>query len=234
MIEIKNVTKKYGNKAALDDVSFNVGDGEIFAFIGHNGAGKTTLIKAIVGIHDFDEGEILINGKSIKNNPIECKKEMAFVPDNPELYEQMKAIDFIDFICDMYEVDDETRQENINKYAKMFEIEKNLNDPISSFSHGMKQKIALIAALAHNPKVLIMDEPFVGLDPKAVFDVKEVMNEMIKEGKIIFFSTHILDVAEKLCSKVAIIKNGKLVKTGKMKDIKGDKSLEKVFLELEG
>lgn len=178
-------------------------------------------------------GDILINGKSIKKNPIECKAQMAFVPDNPELYENMKAIDFINFICDMYEVDQKTREENIKKYAKMFEIEDNLNDTIDSFSHGMKQKVALISALAHNPKVLIMDEPFVGLDPKAVFDVKEVMNEMIKEGKIIFFSTHILDVAEKLCSRVAIIKKGELIKVGKMDEIKGDKSLEKVFLELE-
>lgn len=233
MIEIKNVTKKYGEKVALDNVSFNVNDGTIFAFIGHNGAGKTTLIKAITGIHEFDDGEILINGISIKEDPVGCKSIMAFVPDNPELYEQMKAIDFIDFICDMYEVDYETRRNNIEKYARMFEIEDNLGDPISSFSHGMKQKVALIAALAHDPKILIMDEPFVGLDPKAVFDLKEVMNEMTKEGKIIFFSTHILDVAEKLCSEVAIIKNGKIVKTGRMKDIKGDKSLEKVFLELE-
>lgn len=178
-------------------------------------------------------GDILINGKSIKKSPIDCKAQMAFVPDNPELYENMKAIDFINFICDMYEVDQKTREENIKKYAKMFEIEDNLNDTIDSFSHGMKQKVALISALAHNPKVLIMDEPFVGLDPKAVFDVKEVMNEMIKEGKIIFFSTHILDVAEKLCSRVAIIKKGELIKVGKMDEIKGDKSLEKVFLELE-
>ena len=233
MIEIKNVTKKYGQKLALKDVTFNVDDGEIFAFIGHNGAGKTTLIKAIMGIHNFDEGDILINGKSIKDNPVLCKKEMAVVPDNPELYENMKAIDFIDFICDMYEVDQQTREKNIKKYAKMFEIENNLNDPINSFSHGMKQKIALISALAHDPKILIMDEPFVGLDPKAVFDMKEVMNEMIKEGKTVFFSTHILDVAEKLCQRVAIIKKGELVKVGSMKQIKGDKSLEKVFLELE-
>ena len=234
MIQIKNVTKKYGNKVALNNVSFDVNDGEIFAFIGHNGAGKTTLIKSIVGIHDFDEGDILINGNSIKKDQIKCKKEMAFVPDNPELYENMKAIDFINFICDMYEVDQETRTKNITKYAKMFEIENNLNDTIDSFSHGMKQKIALIAALAHDPKVLIMDEPFVGLDPKAVFDVKEVMNEMVKEGKTIFFSTHILDVAEKLCSRVAIIKKGEVLKVGTMSEIKGDKSLESVFLEVEG
>ena len=233
MIEIKNVTKKYGNKVALDDISFNVEDGEIFAFIGHNGAGKTTLIKSMVGIHDFDSGDTIINGKSIKNNDIDCKKEIAFVPDNPELYENMKAIRFINFICDMYEIDNDIRLTNIKKYAKIFEMEDYLNDEIGSFSHGMKQKIALIAALAHNPNVLIMDEPFVGLDPKAIFDMKKIMNEMVKDGKIVFFSTHILDVAEKLCSKVAIIKNGKLVKVGNMKDIKGDKSLEKVFLELE-
>jgi len=233
MIEIKNVTKKYGSNIALKDVSFTVNDGEIFAFIGHNGAGKTTLIKSIVGIHKFDEGDILINGKSIKLDPVSCKKEMAFVPDNPELYEQMKAIDFINFICDIYEVPQDIREKNIKKYAKLFEIENNLNDTIESFSHGMKQKIALISALAHDPKILIMDEPFVGLDPKAVFDVKEIMNEMIKEGKIVFFSTHILDVAEKLCSRVAIIKKGELVKVGNMNEIKGDESLEKVFLELE-
>ena len=234
MIEIKNVTKKYGNEIALKNVSFNVNDGEIFAFIGHNGAGKTTLIKSMVGIHEFDEGNILINGKSIKTEPIACKKEMAFVPDNPELYEQMKAIDFIDFICDVYEVSQDIREKNIKKYAKMFEIEDNLNNTIESFSHGMKQKIAIISALAHEPKILVMDEPFVGLDPKAVFDVKEIMNEMIKQGKTIFFSTHILDVAEKLCSRVAIIKKGEILKVGNMNEIKGDKSLEKVFLDLEG
>ena len=233
MIEIKNLTKKYEENIAVSNISFNVNDGEIFGFIGHNGAGKTTLIKSIVGIHEFDEGDIIINGKSIKTNPIECKKQMAYVPDNPELYENMKAIDFIDFVCDMYEVNTEERTKNINRYAKLFEIENNLNEPISSFSHGMKQKIALISALAHNPKILIMDEPFVGLDPKAVYDVKEVMNEMVKEGKIIFFSTHILDVAEKLCSRVAIIKKGELLKVGEMSEVKGDKSLENVFLELE-
>ena len=233
MIEIKNVMKKYGDKVALKNINFDVNDGDIFAFIGHNGAGKTTLIKAIVGIHDFDEGEILINGKSIKKDPIACKKEMAFIPDNPELYDNMTAAEFINFMCDMYEIDENTRKANIEKYAKMFEIEDNLNDLIGSFSHGMKQKVALIAALSHNPKVLIMDEPFVGLDPIAVHAVKQVMNEMVKEGKIIFYSTHILDVAEKLCSRVAIIKKGELVKVGSMDEIKGDSSLEKVFLELE-
>ena len=233
MIEIKNVTKKYGEKKALDNISFNVNDGDIFAFIGHNGAGKTTLIKAIVGIHDFDEGEILIDGKSIKDNPLECKKLMAFVPDNPETYEHMKAIDYINFICDMYDVDTLTREKNIKKYAELFDMQDKLNDTIDSYSHGMKQKIVLISALAHNPKILIMDEPFVGLDPKAVYDIKEILNEMVKDNKIIFYSTHILDVAEKLCSRVAIIKNGKLVKSGSMKEIKGDKSLENVFMELE-
>ena len=234
MIEIKNVTKKYGNNIAVNDVSFKVGDGEIFAFIGHNGAGKTTLIKCITGIQEFDSGDILINGKSIKKDSVECKKEMAFVPDNPELYEQMKAIDYINFICDMYEVNDEDRQKSIKKYAELFEIEDKLNDTLESYSHGMKQKIALISALVHNPKVLIMDEPFVGLDPKAVFDVKKIMKDLTKEGTTIFFSTHILEVAEKLCSRVAIIKKGELVKVGNMQEIKGDKSLEKVFLELEG
>ena len=233
MIEIKKVTKKYGNKLALDNVSFEVNDGDIFAFIGHNGAGKTTLIKSIVGIHDFDEGDILIDGMSIKENPVECKKLMAFVPDNPETYEHMKAIDYINFICDMYDVDTETREKNIKKYAKLFEMEDKLGDTIDSYSHGMKQKVVLISALAHDPKILIMDEPFVGLDPKAVFDIKEILNEMVKEKKIVFYSTHILDVAEKLCKRVAIIKNGKLIKSGSMKEIKGDKSLEKVFLELE-
>ncbi len=233
MIEIKNVTKKYGDKVAVDDVSFKVNDGDIFAFIGHNGAGKTTLIKAIVGIHEIDQGDILINGISIKDDPVACKKLMAFVPDNPETYEHMKAIDYINFICDMYEVPQNIREDNIRKYAKMFEIEENLNDTIDSFSHWPKQKVAWISALAHNPKILIMDVPFVGRDPKSVFDVKEIMNEMIKEGKTIFFSTHILDVAEKLCDRVAIIKDGKIIKVGSMDEIKGDESLEQVFLELE-
>ena len=234
MIEIKNVTKIYnGEKKAVDNISFIVNNGEIFAFIGHNGAGKTTTIKSIVGILNFEAGDILINGKSIKKSPIECKKQIAYVPDNPDLYENMKAIDFINFICDMYEISKEVREENINKYAKMFEMQEKLDDYISSFSHGMKQKIALIAALVHNPEVLIMDEPFVGLDPKAVFNIKEVMKEMCRQGKTIFFSTHILEVAEKLCDRVAIIKQGKIVKTGNMKDIKGDESLEQVFLELD-
>lgn len=233
MLKIKNLTKKYGDKKAVDNISFDVNEGEVFAFIGHNGAGKTTTIKAITGILDFEDGDILIDGKSIKNDSLECKKIMAYVPDNPDLYENMRAIDFINFVCDMYDVNGDIRRDRINKYAKMFELEKNLNDEISSFSHGMKQKVALISALSHDPKILIMDEPFVGLDPKAVFDMKELMKEMCKEGKIIFFSTHILDVAEKLCDRVAIIKQGKIVKVGTMKEVKGDKSLESVFLELD-
>lgn len=233
MIEIKNVSKTYdGKKLALDKVSFTVNDGEIFAFIGHNGAGKTTLIKSIVGILEFNEGDILINGKSIKKDPIACKKEIAYIPDNPDLYENMKAIDFINFICDMYEVNKEERNKNIKKYADILELSDNLGDEISSFSHGMKQKVALIAALSHDPKILIMDEPFVGLDPKAVYDMKNIMKSMVKENKTIFYSTHILDVAEKICDRVAIIKSGKIVKVGKMSEIKGDESLEQVFLEL--
>lgn len=233
MIEIKNVSKTYNSKKkVLKNISFKIEGGEIFAFIGHNGAGKTTMIKCIMGILDFEEGDILVDNKSIKEEPLECKRIMAYVADNPDLYENMKAIDFINFICDMYEVSEDIRRENTLKYAKIFEIEDKLNDDISSFSHGMKQKVALIAALAHNPKVLIMDEPFVGLDPKAVYDMKEIMRDMAKDGKTIFFSTHILDVAEKLCDRVAIIKDGTIVKVGKMKDIKGDESLEQVFLEL--
>ena len=230
MISIRNVSKSYDGKVTvLDNVSFDIKDGEIFAFIGHNGAGKTTMIKSIIGILDFDSGDIIINNYSIKSDPIKCKKEMAYVPDNPDLYENMRAIDFINFVCDMYDV---SNRDDIIKYAKIFEIDDKLYNDISSFSHGMKQKVALIAALAHNPNVIIMDEPFVGLDPKAVYDVKEIMKKMAHEGKIIFFSTHILDVAEKLCDRVAIIKDGKIVKIGKMKDIKGDESLEQVFLEL--
>lgn len=233
MIEIKNYSKSYNGKKAVDNISLTVDDGEIFAFIGHNGAGKTTTIKSIVGILDFESGEIFINGKSIKSEPIECKKDIAYIPDNPELYESLKGIEYINFVCDIYEVSKEIREEKIKKYASLFEIEKNLGDMISSYSHGMKQKLSIIAALAHSPKVLILDEPFVGLDPKSVYDLKNIMKEMCKDGACIFFSTHILDVAEKLCDHVAIIKQGKILKQGKMDDIKGDTSLESVFLELE-
>lgn len=233
MIEIKNVSKFYGDKKALNNVSFTVNDGEIFAFIGHNGAGKTTLIKSICGIIDFDKGKILINGKSIKNNPIACKKEMAYVPDDPELYEDMKAISYINFVCDMYDVPTDVRERNITHYAEVFEMQDELGNEIKSFSHGMKQKVALIAALSHEPRVLIMDEPFVGLDPKAIYDMKEIMKDIARRGGTIFFSTHILDMAEKICDRVAIVKNGEIIKVGDMKQIRGDKSLEKVFLELE-
>ncbi len=233
MIKIKDVCKFYGDKKALDKVSFEVKRGEIFAFIGHNGAGKTTLIKSICGILDFEEGEILIDGKSIRFEPLACKKEMAYIPDDPELYEDMKAISFINFVCDMYDVPTDVREKNITHYAEMFGMEKELSNVIKSFSHGMKQKVALIAALSHEPKILVMDEPFVGLDPKAIFDMKEVMKTIVKNGGTIFFSTHILDVAEKLCDRVAIVKKGQIVKVGDMKKIRGDKSLENVFLELE-
>ena len=234
MIEIKGVSKSYnGKKMVLKNISFKIESGEIFAFIGHNGAGKTTMIKSIMGILDFEEGDILINGRSIKEETIECKKIMAYVPDNPDLYENMKAIDYINFVCDMYDTSLEIRKENTLKYAKMFEIEDKLNDDISSFSHGMKQKIALIAALSHNPEILIMDEPFVGLDPKSTKDVKDIMKELCKENVTFFFSSHVLEVVEKLCDEVAIIKDGTIVKVGKMKDIKGDESLEQVFLELD-
>lgn len=234
MIEIKNLTKIYnGTKRAAADVSLKINDGEIFAFIGHNGAGKTTTIKCLMGILNFESGDILINGTSIKEDPIMCKKEMAYLPDNPELYENLTGLEFIDFVCDMYEVDINTRNENIKKYSEMFSIQDNLNEEIASYSHGMKQKIALIAALSHNPKILILDEPFVGLDPSSVFDLKKVMKDVVKKGGIVFFSTHILEVAEKLCDKVAIIKNGKIVTVGMMNEVKGNKSLEKVFLELD-
>ena len=233
MIEIKNYTKIYNKtKKAVDNVSLTVNNGEIFGFIGPNGAGKTTTIKAVVGIMDFDEGEILINGKNIKTEAIACKKEMAYIPDNPDLYESLTGIQFLNFIADMYEVPKEDRMERIEKYAKTFEITSNLGDSIGSYSHGMKQKLAIIAALIHKPKVLVLDEPFVGLDPKAVFDLKEIMKEMCNNGACIFFSTHVLDVAEKLCTKIAIIGKGKIIKVGTMEEVKGDTSLENVFLEL--
>ena len=232
-IEFKNVSFGYDDKLIIKNFNANIKAGSKIAIVGPTGAGKTTLVNLLMKFYLINEGDILIDGISIKENPIECKKIMAFVPDNPETYEHMKAIDYINFICDMYDVDVITRKKNIKKYAELFDMQDKLNDTIDSYSHGMKQKIVLISALAHNPKILIMDEPFVGLDPKAVFDIKEVLNEMVKEKKIVFYSTHILDVAEKLCSRVAIIKNGKLVKSGNMKEIKGDTSLENVFMELE-
>lgn len=232
MLEIKNLTKSYdGKKNAVNDLTLTINDGEIFGFIGHNGAGKTTTIKCAVGILTFDKGDILIDGKSIKEYPIECKKKIAYIPDNPDMYEQLTAIQYLNFIGDIYEISKEDRKERIGKYANVFKLNENLGDIISSFSHGMKQKLALISAFIREPKLLVLDEPFVGLDPKASFDVKELMRELCKKGSSIFFSTHVLEVAEKLCDKVAIINNGNLVVFGTMEEVKGNKSLEDVFLE---
>lgn len=232
MIQVENYSKSYSGKKVVDNISFTVEDGEIFGFIGHNGAGKTTTIKSIVGILDFEEGKILINGMDIKKQPIECKKFLAYIPDNPDIYENLKAIEYLNFIADVYNVSRETRLERFRRYADLFGMTEYLGDEIATYSHGMKQKLVIISALVHDPKIIIFDEPFVGLDPKAVFDLKEVMRKLCETGTSIFFSTHILDVAEKLCDKVAIIKEGKLVKIGKMDEIKGDTSLENVFLEL--
>lgn len=232
MLEIKNFSKTYTKgKKAVDNINLHIKPGEVFGFIGHNGAGKTTTIKSIVGILDFEEGEILIDGNSIKDDPIKCKSITAYIPDSPELYEQLTGIQYLNFICDIYKISTDRRKEYIEKYAKIFELAGRLGDLISSYSHGMKQKLALISALVRKPKLLVLDEPFVGLDPKASFLVKEIMKEMCKEGSSIFFSTHILEVAEKLCDHVAIIKNGKIIAYGTMDDVKGDKSLEDVFLE---
>ncbi len=233
MLEIKNFTKKFGDFTAVDNLSLTVNSGEIYAFIGHNGAGKSTTIKAVVGALDFDNGDIFIDGKSIKNSPIECKEKIAYIPDNPDIYDHLTGIQYLNFILDVFKVSTEDRNSRIEKYAEIFEIKKNLGDVISSYSHGMKQKLVLISALCHNPKLLVLDEPFVGLDPIASFKLKEIMREMCNNGSAIFFSTHVLEVAEKLCDKVGIIKQGKLIAEGNMKDVIGDKSLEKVFLELE-
>ena len=233
MLRIENLTKKYGNKVAVDNISLHIESGEIYGFIGHNGAGKTTTIKAAIGILDFDQGNIYIDGKSIKSKPLECKKKIAYVPDNPDLYEYMTGIQYLNFISDIYKVNSENRKQRIKKYAQLFDIEKDLNESISSYSHGMKQKLAIISAWVHNPKLVIMDEPFVGLDPIASHNLKQMMRELCEDGGAIFFSTHVLEVAEKLCDKVAIIKDGHLIKSGTMEEVKGDKSLENVFLELE-
>ncbi len=233
MLKIENLTKKYGEKAAVDHLSLEIKSGEIYGFIGHNGAGKTTTLKSVTGILNFDEGEIYIDGKSIKKQPLECKKIMAYIPDNPDLYNYMTGIDYLNFIADIFEVPQNDRIEKINRYAAEFEIAGSLTASISSYSHGMKQKLAVISALIHSPKLVIMDEPFVGLDPIASHKLKEYMREICKEGGAIFFSTHVLEVAEKLCDKVAIIKEGKLIKCGTMEEVKGDSSLESVFLELE-
>ena len=233
MIEITNFSKRYkSQKKAVDNLSLKIQQGDLFGFIGHNGAGKTTTIKSIVGILDFSEGDILIDNKSIKTNAIECKKVMAYIPDNPDLYESLSGIQYLNFISDIYQVPKQKREDLIKLYSDKFELTKSLGDLISSYSHGMKQKLAIISALIHEPKLLILDEPFVGLDPKASHTLKEIMREFCEEGGAIFFSTHVLEVAEKICNKIAIIKNGRLVAQGKTNEIKGDSSLEQLFMEL--
>ena len=234
MLNISHLTKTYGEKKAVDDLSLHIAPGEIYGFIGHNGAGKTTTIKAVVGILQFDEGEITIDGVSVKDDPIACKKKIAYIPDNPDLYDFMSGIKYLNFVADIFGVSAEDRRERIKKYADMFELTDDLAQPISAYSHGMKQKLAIISAWLHEPKLIIMDEPFVGLDTKASFLLKEMMREVCEDGGAIFFSTHVLEVAEKLCDKVAIIKGGKLIRSGTMEEVKGDDSLEEVFLELEG
>lgn len=233
MLRIDNLTKTYGEKKAVDNLSLHIKPGEIYGFIGHNGAGKTTTLKSVVGILQFDSGEILIDGKSVKADPVGCKKLISYIPDNPDLYEYMSGIKFLNFVADIFGVSAADREERIRKYADAFGITGDLAQPISAYSHGMKQKLAVISALIHNPKLIIMDEPFVGLDPKAAHILKEIMREICDNGGAIFFSTHVLEVAEKLCDKVAIIKDGKLVVSGSMDEVKGDESLETVFLELE-
>ena len=234
MLRIENLTKRYGEKTAVNNLSLHIAPGEIYGFIGHNGAGKTSTLKCIVGIQDFDEGEIYINSKSIKKQPIECKRLFAYIPDNPDIYDFMTGIQYLNFVADIFEVSQQERSELIKKYADMFEISGSLNDAINSYSHGMKQKLVIISALIHSPKLIIMDEPFVGLDPKASHILKGIMRQICDDGGAIFFSTHVLEVAEKLCDRVAIIKNGNLVVSGTIDEVKGDGSLEEVFLELEG
>lgn len=234
MLRIENLTKTYGEKRAVDNLSLHIAPGEIYGFIGHNGAGKTTTLKAVVGILQFDKGEVFIKGESIRKNPLACKQKIAYIPDNPDLYEFMTGIKFLNFIADIFGVPEEKRQERIRKYADLFEMTENLAQPIASYSHGMKQKLAIISAWIHEPKLIVMDEPFVGLDPKAAHILKQMMREICDEGGAIFFSTHVLEVAEKLCDKVAIIRNGQLIQSGTMQEVKGDDSLEEVFLELEG
>lgn len=233
MLKIEHLTKKYGDFKAVDDLSLHIAPGEIYGFIGHNGAGKTTTLKSVVGILQFDNGEIYIDGTSITADPLKCKKEIAYIPDNPDIYEFMTGIKYLNFVADIFGVSAADRQEKIRKYAEIFELSSDLAQPISTYSHGMKQKLAIISAWIHSPKLIIMDEPFVGLDPKAAHLLKGMMREICNNGGAIFFSTHVLEVAEKLCDKIAIIKEGKLVRSGTMEEVKGDDSLEAVFLELE-
>ena len=234
MLNIEHLTKVYGGKKAVDDLSLHIAPGEIYGFIGHNGAGKTTTLKAAVGILAFDTGEITVGGVSLKRDPLACKKQIAYIPDNPDLYDFMSGIKYLHFIADVFGVSAEDRAARIRKYADLFELTADLAQPISAYSHGMKQKLAIFAAWLHAPRLVIMDEPFVGLDPKAAHLLKGMMRELCDAGGAIFFSTHVLEVAEKLCDKVAIIKGGRLIRSGTMEEVKGDDSLEEVFLELEG
>ncbi len=233
MLRIEHLTKTYGDKKAVDDLSLHILPGEIYGFIGHNGAGKTTTLKAVAGILEFDGGSIYVDGKNVREDPIGCKSVMAYIPDNPDLYEFMSGIDYLNFVADIFGVSTEDRQKRISEYAETFALKDDLAQPVSAYSHGMKQKLAVISALIHKPRLILMDEPFVGLDPKAAFLLKEIMRKHCDEGGSIFFSTHVLEVAEKLCDHVAIIKNGQLVRSGTMEEVKGDESLESVFLELE-
>ena len=234
MLNIQHLTKVYGEKKAVDDLSLHIAPGEIYGFIGHNGAGKTTTLKSVAGILPFDAGEITVGGLSMKTDPLICKRQMAYIPDNPDLYDFMTGIQFLNFIADIFAVPADVRQARIREYAGRFELTGDLAQPIAAYSHGMKQKLAIISAWLHQPKLILMDEPFVGLDPKAAHLLKGMMRELCDEGGAIFFSTHVLEVAEKLCDKVAIIKGGKLIRSGTMEEVKGDDSLEEVFLELEG
>ena len=233
MLKIEHLTKTFGEKVAVNDLSLHIQPGEIYGFIGHNGAGKTTTLKAVVGIMNFDSGEIYVGGRSVLNEPMECKRMIAYIPDNPDLYEFMTGIQFLNFIGDIFEVPADVRADRIREYSRLFELEPSLAMPIASYSHGMKQKLAIISALIHDPKLIIMDEPFVGLDPVASHLLKQLMRQICDNGGAIFFSTHVLEVAEKLCDKIAIIKNGCLIKSGTMEEVKGETSLESVFLELE-
>ena len=233
MLRIEHLTKSYGSKKAVDDLTLHIRPGEIYGFIGHNGAGKTTTIKACCGIMSFDEGEMYIDGKNIKTQPLECKRVLSYIPDNPDLYDFLSGIKYLNFVCDIFGVPQAERQERIHRYADLFELTADLAEPISAYSHGMKQKLAIISALVHSPKLIIMDEPFVGLDPVASHKLKGIMREHCDAGGAIFFSTHVLEVAEKLCDMVAIIKGGRLIKSGTMDEVRGDDSLEDVFLELE-
>ena len=234
MLIIENVSKSYdGIKKACNDITITIEEGDIFGFVGHNGAGKTTLLKSIAGIIDFEEGNITVNGLSIKKNPLQVKKMIAYIPDNPDVYESLTGIQYLSFMADIFEVSEEDRQREIEKYANLFEIRDVLQNPISSYSHGMKQKLVIISALIHKPKLLLLDEPFVGLDPKASFQLKEIFKEMCNQGSAIFFSTHVLEVVEKLCNKVAIIKQGKIVAEGDTQTIIKDQSLENIFMEIQ-